>query len=118
MQNKETFSGYHPLVNFLYFALVLVFGMCFMHPACLVISMGNATAYNLYLKGRKGLLFSLRFLLPMLILAAILNPVFNYEGITILAYTPKRQPHHPGEPRLRRGLRRDAGECGAVVLLL
>ena len=92
MINRDTFSSYHPLVNFLYFALVLVFGMCFMHPVCLVISLGSATAYNLYLKGRKGLLFSLRFLLPMMFLAAILNPAFNHEGVTILAYTPNDNP--------------------------
>jgi len=49
MKNRDTFSGYHPLVNFLYFALVLVFGMCFMHPGCLVTSLGSATAYNLCL---------------------------------------------------------------------
>ncbi len=92
MQNRDAFSGCHPLVNFLYFAMVLVFGMCFMHPVCLVISLGSATAYNLYLKGRKGLLFSLRFLLPMMILAAVLNPAFNHEGVTILAYTPNSNP--------------------------
>ena len=92
MINRDTFSAYHPLVNFLYFLLVLVFGMCFMHPVCLVISQGSATAYNLYLKGRKGLLFSLRFLLPMMFLAAILNPAFNHEGVTILAYTPNDNP--------------------------
>ena len=92
MRNRDTFSGYHPLVNFLYFLLVLLFGMCFMHPVCLVISLGSATAYNLYLKGRKGLRFSLRFLLPMMVLAAILNPAFNHEGVTILAYTPNGNP--------------------------
>ena len=92
MLNRDTFSGYHPLVNFLYFALVLVFGMCFMHPVCLLISLGSATAYNIYLKGRKGLRFSLRFLLPMMLLAAVLNPVFNHEGVSILAYTPNGNP--------------------------
>ena len=79
-------------MNFLYFALVLVFGMCFMHPVCLLISLGSATAYNIYLKGRKGLRFSLRFLLPMMLLAAVLNPAFNHEGVTILAYTPNGNP--------------------------
>ena len=92
MLNRDTFSGYHPLVNFLYFALVLVFGMCFMHPVCLLISLGSATAYNVYLKGRKGLSFSLRFLLPMMVLAAVLNPAFNHEGATILAYLPSGNP--------------------------
>ena len=92
MINRDTFSGYHPLVNFLYFALVLVFSMCFMHPVCLLISLGSATAYNLYLKGRKGLRFSLRFLLPMMVLATVLNPAFNHEGATILAYLPNGNP--------------------------
>ncbi len=92
MRNRDTFSSFHPLVNFLYFLLVLLFGMCFMHPVCLVISLGSATAYNLYLKGRKGLRFSLRFLLPMMVLAAILNPAFNHEGVTILTYTPNGNP--------------------------
>ncbi len=92
MVNRDNFSGYHPLVNFFFFALVLVFSMCFMHPACLVISLGSATAYNIYLKGRKGLRFSLRFLLPMMAMAAILNPAFNHEGVTILGYTPNENP--------------------------
>ena len=92
MINRDSFSSYHPLVDFLFFALVLVLGMRFMHPVCLLISLGSATAYNLYLKGRKGLLFSLWFLLPMMLVAAILNPVFNHEGVTILAYTPKTTP--------------------------
>jgi len=92
MRNRDTFSSFHPLVNFLYFLLVLLFGMCFMHPVCLVISLGSATAYNLYLKGRKGLRFSLGVLLPMMVLAAILNPAFNHEGVTILTYTPNGNP--------------------------
>ena len=36
---RDTFSDCHPAVNFLYFALVLAFSMCLMHPACLVISL-------------------------------------------------------------------------------
>jgi len=79
-------------VNFHYFAMVIVFSMCFMHPVCLLISVGSAMAYNLYLKGRKGLRFSLRFLLPMMLLAAVLNPAFNHEGATILAYLPGGNP--------------------------
>lgn len=92
MQNRDTFSSYHPLINFLYFALVLVFSMCFMHPAFLVISLAAAVSYNVYLKGAKGLRFSLAFILPMMILAAIVNPAFNHEGATIIAYLPSGNP--------------------------
>ena len=76
MQHTDSFSSYHPLVNFLFFALVLVFSMCFMHPLCLLISLCSALAYALRLNGKKGLRFSLRYMLPMLLLAAIINPAF------------------------------------------
>ena len=42
MQNKDAFSGYHPLVNFLFFALVLGATMVFMHPVSLCISLAGA----------------------------------------------------------------------------
>ena len=35
MRNKDAFSGYHPVINFLYYALVLLFSMCLMHPVYL-----------------------------------------------------------------------------------
>ena len=33
--NRDTFAGYHPVVNFLYFLAVLGLGMFIMHPVCL-----------------------------------------------------------------------------------
>ena len=92
MQHTDSFSSYHPLVNFLFFALVLVFSMCFMHPLCLLISLCSALAYALRLNGKKGLRFSLRYMLPMLLLAAIINPAFNHQGVTILRYLPSGNP--------------------------
>ncbi len=92
MANRDTFSGLHPLVNFLYFGLVLLFGMCFMHPACLIISLASAVAYNIYLNGRRAVRFQLMFVLPMLLLAAVLNPAFNHQGATILTYLPSGNP--------------------------
>ena len=53
MKNRDTFSGYHPTVNFLYYALVLLFSMCLMHPVYLAISLTGALAYDVYLKGKK-----------------------------------------------------------------
>ena len=92
MQNKDTFSGYHPIINFLYFGLVLVFSMFFMHPACLAVSLVSAAIYSIYLRGRKAVRFSLAFMLPMMLLAAVLNPAFNHEGATILTYLPSGNP--------------------------
>lgn len=90
MQNRDAFSGYHPLVNFLFFALVLGGTMVFMHPVSLCISLAGALGYSIYLKGwKRG---SLPVLLPMILMAAILNPAFNHEGMTILTYLPSGNP--------------------------
>lgn len=88
MRNKDAFSSYHPIIQFLYFGLVLVFSMCFMHPVCLGISLLSAIAYSIYLRGKKALRFSLLYMLPMMLLAAIVNPAFNHQGATSIAYLP------------------------------
>lgn len=66
--------------------------MFLLHPVSLLISLGCALCYAIYLNGRKAVRFSLRFLLPMMLLAAVLNPAFNHEGATILTYLPSGNP--------------------------
>ena len=92
MQNRDSFSSYHPVINFLYFVLTLVFTMFFMHPVSLVISLSSSLAYTIYLNGRKAVRFSLLYMLPMMLMAALINPAFNHEGITILTYLPSGNP--------------------------
>lgn len=89
---KDTFSAYHPIINFLYFTMVLVFSMCIMHPVYLGISILSAVTYSGYLSGRKALRFNLLYMLPIMLLAAIINPAFNHEGATILQYLPSGNP--------------------------
>ena len=86
------FKTYHPIVNFLYFVLVIGFSMFFMHPVCLVISLGCGFAYSVFLKGRQALKTNVLYMLPMMIMAAVLNPAFNHEGATILQYLPSGNP--------------------------
>lgn len=90
--NKDTFSSYHPIINFLYFGLVLGFSMFFMHPVSLVISLACAIAYSVYLNGRKAVRFQLFYMLPMTLLATVVNPAFNHEGATLLCYLPTGNP--------------------------
>ncbi len=92
MQSRDSFSGYHPMVNFIYFGLVLVFTMFFLHPVSLVISLVGAGAYNVRLKGRRAARLQVRWLLPMALMAAVLNPAFNHKGATILCYLPTGNP--------------------------
>lgn len=92
MTNRDTFSGYHPLVNFAHFTAVIAFAMVFIHPVCLILSFGCAFSYAVYLKGQKALRAALIYALPMTLVAALINPAFNHEGATILAYLPSGNP--------------------------
>lgn len=92
MQSKDAFSSLHPVVNFLFFALVLLFSMFLLHPVSLLLSLVCAASYNVYLNGRRSARKQLRFLLPMALLAAVLNPAFNHQGATILTYLPSGNP--------------------------
>ncbi|MCL2198822.1 MAG: energy-coupling factor transporter transmembrane protein EcfT [Defluviitaleaceae bacterium] len=77
-------SSFHPLVSFVYFVFVIGFSMFFMHPVWLGISLVCAVVYN------KG--FGLRLMLPMMVAAAVVNPLFNHQGVTILAHLPNENP--------------------------
>ena len=71
MRNRDTFSSCHPIINFLYFVLVLGFTMFFMHPVSLVISLLSALAYSAFLNGTRVDHFSLMAILPMMLIAAV-----------------------------------------------
>jgi energy-coupling factor transport system permease protein len=89
---RDTFYGYHPIVNMAYFVAVLAFAMFFTHPICLAISLVCAFSYAIYINGKKSLKTALVVALPMLILTALINPAFNHQGGTILTYLPSGNP--------------------------
>ncbi|MDP4119121.1 MAG: energy-coupling factor transporter transmembrane component T [Bacillota bacterium] len=86
------FSRYHPAVNFLYFASVILFAMFLMHPVCLAIGLINSFAYSVATGGKKAVKFNFAFILPMAIGSVLLNAAFNHQGMTILAYLPSGNP--------------------------
>ena len=86
------FKGYHPIVNFTYFAFVIGFSMFFMNPVCLVISFISAFCYSVILDGKKAVRTNLLYMLPVMITTALLNPLFNHQGITMLLYLPSGNP--------------------------
>lgn len=90
--NNDVFSGYHPAISLLYFVLVIGLTMFLNHPVCLGISLVGALAYTLYLKGKKAARFNLVYMLPLLVITALLNPAFSHQGATILAYLPSGNP--------------------------
>ena len=88
----DRFAKYHPLVNFLYFSLAIGFSMALNHPLAQGISLLCAILYAVQTEGRKAVFFSLKWCLPMFLLAAFINPAFSHEGVTILLYFPSGNP--------------------------
>ena len=88
----DTFSGYHPFVNMLYFVAVIGFAMFFTHPVCLAISLFCAFTYSVAISRKKAFRFTFLYMLPLLVVTAVLSPLFNHQGATILTYFPGGNP--------------------------
>lgn len=86
------FKSYHPIVNFIYFVFVIGFSCFFMHPVSLCISLVSGFTYSVMLKGKKAIKTNIIYMLPMLMIMALMNPAFNHRGITIMAYFPNGNP--------------------------
>lgn len=83
---RHIFTIYHPSVIFLYLAAALVCTMLTLQPAYLLISFIAGSIYAVYLSGARKYFSSLKFLLVMFIIIAVLNPLFNHRGLTVLFY--------------------------------
>ena len=97
---RDTFSSFHPIVGLLFFVLVLGFTMFFMHPVCLGISLVCALAYSARLEGGRTLVGQMRYMLPLLLFTALLNPLFNHRGTNRKAMDSRRD--RDGEIRPKR----------------
>ena len=86
------FKTYHPIISFAYFGFVIAFSMVFMHPFCLAVSLVCAFAASVLLKGRKAVKTNLLYMLPVMLLTALVNPLFSHAGATVLCYLPSGNP--------------------------
>ena len=84
---KDTFSTYHPLLNLFYFCGTIGVTIFVTHPVLLAISFLTGVCYSIVLKGVVPTLkFNVLFALPAMILVALINPLFNHYGVTVLGY--------------------------------
>ena len=88
----NSFKSYHPVINFYYFFMVILFSMFFMHPIFLIISFVSSFIYSVYLNGKKALKFNILYMVPFLVFAAVINPAFSHQGVTIIAYFSTGNP--------------------------
>lgn len=92
MNRNDSFSGYHPIVNLMYFICAIGYALAFTNPVCLGISFIVAFVYSVILRGRHGFITNLKYMIPLIVLTALFNPAFSHQGVTILAYLPSGNP--------------------------
>lgn len=79
----DAFSKRHPAVNFLFFAGAIVCAMLIGHPAYLLAGLLSGGIYYLLLHGARGAK-TLLGLVPLFLVLAGMNPLFNTYGSTVL----------------------------------
>ncbi|MDR2163424.1 MAG: energy-coupling factor transporter transmembrane protein EcfT [Clostridiales Family XIII bacterium] len=80
----HAFPNYHPATVFTYIAAVITCAMLTMHPVYVCISFAAGTIYAIYLGGARRYILGLRPLIVMFTFIAIINPLTNHRGGTIL----------------------------------
>lgn len=89
---QDVFSTYHPVINFIYFVLVIGCSMFMMHPIFLLCSCVGGFSYYLYLKKWKAVKTALWMMLPVFLVSAVVNPLFTHEGVTLILYFKSGNP--------------------------
>ena len=78
------FSMSHPVVPALYMVLTLGLTMFSMQPVLIALSLAGGLAYGLATRGAARTLGALRWQLPVILIIAVLNPLFSASGSTEL----------------------------------
>jgi energy-coupling factor transport system permease protein len=90
--NRDVFYTYHPILNILFFIVVITTTVFLLNPIILALSYTAAFVYSVRLKGRKAVKFNLLYMIPLMIFAAGINVLFVHEGATILGYFNNGNP--------------------------
>lgn len=88
VKTRDSFSGYHPIVNLMYFICTIGYALAFTHPVCLGMSFIGAFVYSIILRGENGFKANIKYMIPLIVLTAVINPLFSHQGVTVLAYLP------------------------------
>lgn len=89
---SRAFAGVHPVVQFGYFTIVMLFTMLVSQPVLLVISFVCSVCCGMYMGGRSTRRSFFRLILPASLLICVINPLFDHAGATILFYLPDENP--------------------------
>lgn len=77
------FEKCHPMINFIYFTIVLYGMISFKHPIFLIISLSCAVLYSIKRNGVRAIVFAVA-LMPCVIAFALYYSSYTHFGITVL----------------------------------
>ncbi|MCM1288626.1 MAG: energy-coupling factor transporter transmembrane protein EcfT [Clostridium sp.] len=83
MSREKKFAAYNPIVSFMYFAGAIIISMLAIHPVAALLSLVMAAICYINAHGREAWKV-IGAMLPIYVLLALANPVFNTRGETIL----------------------------------
>lgn len=89
MNQKNCFLHYHPCVNALYFFLVIGFTLFCLNviTICISLTVGLLFVFEISVKKPK-----IGYVIALFGMTALINPMFNHQGVTILFYLPSGNP--------------------------
>jgi len=105
------FAALHPAVSIGYFMPVIGVSVFVLHPVLLACSVLGALVLCLQLRGGRNTAKLLTGLVPLALVAAALNPLFNHQGVTIIG-------HIGGNPVTRESLLYGAALASMLIAVL
>lgn len=88
---KDEFARFHPLVNLIFFVVVLGITTFQMQLGLVMISVVSALVYFFYLKKSSGMGY-LMVVMGVFVISSCINPVFSHRGNTLLFYLFTENP--------------------------
>ena len=82
------FSRCHPIVNLIFYVMVLAFSVTLMHPACLGVAFFGSILMSFITSGGKSTLKVLATAVFVALATAVFNGLFNHQGMTTIWYFP------------------------------
>lgn len=92
MERNDAFSSYHPIISLFYFTAVIGTVMLSSHPFIQIIAFITGLIASCCYGKNDTVKFTLKFLLPIMLLTAVLSPLFSHAGVTVVAYLPSGNP--------------------------
>ena len=86
---RDAFSKCHPMVNFIFFAAAMCFGVFIMHPIYLAVALLISGIYYIILNGKNGWK-RICMLGVLYVFLMVINPLLNTQGENVLFYIGNR----------------------------